>query len=92
MATATEAAQRSTEHVVQLLSLSGKQTQDTAVKAVERMQVAAESSTALMQGFQDVSREWFAMTQKRTQMNLEALSKLAQCRSIRRRCFGTMPS
>jgi len=82
MATATEAAQRSTDHVVQLFSLSGKQTQDTAVKVVDRMQVAAHSSTVLFHGFQEVSREWFAMTQKRTQMNVEALTGLAQCRSL----------
>ena len=82
MATATEAAQRSTDHVVQLFGLSGKQTQDTAVQVADRMQVAAQSSTALMRGFQEVSREWFVMTQKRTQMNLEAFTKLAQCRSL----------
>jgi phasin family protein len=82
LATATEAAQRSTDHVVQLFGLSGKQTQDTAAQAVDRMQVAAHASTALIRGFQEVSREWFGMTQKRTQLNLEALTGLAQCRSF----------
>lgn len=82
MTAATEAAQSSTNHVVHLFGLSGKQTQDTAAQAVDRMQVAAHSSTALIRGFQEVSREWFAMTHKRTQMNLEALTGLAQCRSF----------
>ncbi|HZA94004.1 MAG TPA: phasin family protein, partial [Gemmatimonadales bacterium] len=39
-------------------------------------------STVLARGVQDVSREWFELSQKRLQMNLDGLRSLAQCRSV----------
>jgi len=35
-----------------------------------------------MRGLQDVSREWFELSQKRLQTNLEGLNALARCRSM----------
>ena len=80
--TASEVAQRSTDHVVQLFGASGRQSQDAAGRAVEGLQAAAHSSTALVRGFQDVSRAWFEMSQNRLQMNVDALAALSRCRSI----------
>ena len=67
---------------VQLFSLSGKQTQEAAGKAAERMQAVAQSSTTLVRGFQEVSRAVFEMTQNRFQKNVEALTALSRCRSV----------
>ena len=36
----------------------------------------------VLAGVQDVSREWFELSQKRLQKNLDGLSSLAQCRSV----------
>src|SRR5215203_4612690 len=33
-------------------------------------------------GWQEVSREWLAMTQNRLQMNVEAITALSRCRSL----------
>src|SRR5215203_381522 len=82
LGTAAEVAQRSTDNVAQLFSLSGKQTQEAAGQAAERMQAVAQSSTALVRGFQEVSRAVFEMTQNRVQKNIEALTALSRCRSV----------
>jgi hypothetical protein len=82
LGTAAEVAQRSTDNVAQLFSLSGKQTQEAAGKAAERMQAVAQSSTTLVRGFQEVSRAVFEMTQNRFQKNVEALTALSRCRSV----------
>jgi hypothetical protein len=79
---AAEVAQRSTDNVAQLFSLSTKQTQEAAGQAAERMQAVAQSSTALVRGFQEVSRAVFEMTQDRFQRNVEALTALSRCRSV----------
>src|SRR4051794_3652477 len=80
--TAAEVAQRSTDHVVQLFSFSGKQTQQAATQATDGVQAVARSSAALVNGFQEVFRAWFEMTQSRFEQNLQGLTTLAGCRSI----------
>ena len=82
LGTASEIAQRSTDHVVELFSFSGKRTQDAAAQAAEGLQAVAQSSTALVRGFQEVSRACLAMTQNRLQMNVEALTAISRCRSL----------
>ena len=82
LGTASEIAQRSTEHVVQLFSASGKQTQEAAEEAAQRMQAVAHSSTALVRGLQEVSRAYFEMTQHRFQKNVEAFAAFSRCRSV----------
>jgi hypothetical protein len=79
---ASEVAQRSSDHVVQLFGVSSRQTQDAAGRAVDGLQAVAHSSTALVSGFQEVSRAWFEMTQNRFQRNVEALTALSRCRSV----------
>jgi len=82
IASATETAQRSTHNVAQLFSLSTKQSQEAASQAAERMRAVAQSSTAVVQGFQEVSRAWFEMRQNRFQKNVEAFTALSRCRSV----------
>src|SRR4051812_25333450 len=82
LGTASEIAQRSTDHVAQLFSFSGKQTQDAAGQAAEGLEAVAQSSTALLRGFQEVSRAVFEMTQNRFQKNVAAFTALSRCRSL----------
>jgi hypothetical protein len=79
---AFDIAHRSTDHIVQLVSGSGKQSQELAGQAAESFQSVTQSSTALVRGFQEVSRECFQMSQNRLQMNVEALTALSTCRSF----------
>jgi hypothetical protein len=48
----------------------------------DMMRAGTESAQAVAVGVQDLSREFFQMSQRRLQMNLDAFSKLAQCRSV----------
>jgi hypothetical protein len=80
--TASQVAQRSTDHVVQLFGVSGRQSQDAAERAVAGLQAAAQSSTALVRGVQEVTLAWFEMSQKRFQTNVDALTALSRCRSL----------
>jgi len=82
LGTASEVAQRSTAHVVELFSLSGRQAQDVGAHAAENVQAVAHSSAALVRGFQEVARAWFEMTQSRFEKNAEAFTELARCRTV----------
>jgi Phasin protein/Hemerythrin HHE cation binding domain len=82
LGTASEVAQRSTTHVVELFSLSGRQAQDVGAQAAEGVQAVAHSSAALVRGFQEVSRAWFEMTQSRFEKNVEGFTALARCRTV----------
>jgi len=79
---ASEIAERSTDHVVQLFSVSGQRTQEVAAQAAERVQAVAQSSAVLVRGLQEVSLAWLEMSQRRFEQNLEALTELARCRSV----------
>jgi len=48
----------------------------------EAVQTGLSTASELARGVQDVSREWFELSQKRLLKNLDGLSSLAQCRSV----------
>ena len=73
-------ARRSTDQSVQLLGRA--EAQELAGRVSESLRAVTETSTALVQGVQNVSREAFELSQKRLQTNLDGLSQLARCRSL----------
>ena len=48
----------------------------------KNIQAIAQTSSVLMRGFQDVSRDWVAMSRDCLQKNLEGLAVLGRCRSV----------
>ena len=76
----SDIARRSTDQSVQLLGRA--EAQDLAGQVSENLRAVAQSSTALVRGVQDVSREAFELSQKRLQTNLDGLNQLARCRSL----------
>ena len=67
------------------LQIFGRPEGDTlglSEEAANNLRAAAQSSTALARGFQDVSREVVDRSQKRLQRNLDGLQALARCRSM----------
>jgi phasin family protein len=76
----TDIARRSADQSVQFLGRADAQ--DIAGQVSENLRAMAQSSTALVRGVQDVSREAFELSQKRLQTNLDGLSQLARCRSL----------
>jgi hypothetical protein len=75
-------AQRSTDQYMQVLGLSGQQSQELAQQSSQNVQAIANTSTVLARGFQDVVREWLSFTKSRLDDNLDRLNALTTCRSI----------
>jgi phasin family protein len=82
LSTASELARLSTDRTMQLFSPRTADTQSLAEQSSQNLQAVAQAGTVLARGVQDVSREWFELSQKRLQMNLDGLRSLAQCRSV----------
>jgi hypothetical protein len=55
---------------------------DLAEQSARNVQAVSRASSALAKGAQDASRTWFDLTQKALRTNLEAMGRLANCRSL----------
>jgi phasin family protein len=75
LGTASELARLSTDRAIQLFSSRKGDAQSLGDETSRNLTVLARS-------VQDVSREWFELSQKRLQKNLDGLSSLARCRSV----------
>jgi hypothetical protein len=75
-------AHRSTDQFMQVLGLSGHQSQQLAQQSSQNIQAIADTSNVLARGFQDVVRQWLTFTQSRLDDNLDRLTALTTCRSI----------
>lgn len=78
----SELARRSTGQAMQIFARPGGEARGLAEQASDEIRSAAQPNAVLAQGLQDVSREWFELSQKRLQTNLEGLNALARCRSV----------
>jgi len=79
---ATEAAQRTTDQLIGFAGFSGQQAQGWAQQSSQAVEAMARATTVLSRGAQEISREWFTLSQERMQRNIEGLTALTQCRSI----------
>ncbi len=57
-------------------------TQRAAGVADDNARTFAEMSTVLASSFQEISREWWTLTQNRLKTNLELSNKLLSCRTV----------
>ena len=71
-------ARLSTEQAMQLF----RTPQGLGEQTSQNLRAVAQSGTVLARGVQEASREWFALSQKRLQKNIDGLSSLARCRSV----------
>jgi phasin family protein len=78
LSTASELARLSTDKMMQLVNARKGNARSLGDETSRNLQAVA----VLARGVQDVSREWFELSQKRLQKNLDGLSSLAQCRSV----------
>ena len=82
LSTASELARLSTDQAMQLFNTRKGDFRSLGDETSRNLQALAQSGTVLARGVQDVSREWFELSQKRLLKNLDGLSSLAQCRSV----------
>jgi phasin family protein len=78
LSTASELARLSTDQMMQLVNARKGNARSLGDETSRNLQAVA----VLARGAQDVSREWFELSQKRLHKNLDGLSSLAQCRSV----------
>jgi phasin family protein len=55
---------------------------ELAETSARNLKAVSEASTALARGVQDASKAWLELTQKTARTNIEALSQIAQARSL----------
>ncbi|ANY84279.1 hypothetical protein BB934_39340 (plasmid) [Microvirga ossetica] len=82
LSTASELARLSTDQAMQLFNTRKGDARSLGDETSRNLQALTQSGTVLARGVQDVSREWFELSQKRLLKNLDGLSSLAQCRSV----------
>jgi phasin family protein len=79
--TAVQGFQRVTEQFTQVLGFTGPRAEELARQSSENIEAVSQAGTVLARGFQEVSQEWFGFAQERLTKNIEALGRLAHCRS-----------
>ena len=79
---ASEGAQRFTDQVTQAYGITSEGREELTRQGAQSLEIMTQASTMLTRGVQDLSREWFSLTQERLQKNVEDLSVLARCQSL----------
>ena len=79
---AAEGAQRFTEQVTQIFTLSAGRGEELTRQSAQNLEAITEASTALTRGFEEVSREWLGLVQEGVRRNLDAFGALSRCRSM----------
>src|SRR5919205_951755 len=70
LSVATQAAERSVEQFTSIFGLSGEQAEETTQQSSRNIKAIAECNAVLVQGFQDISREWASLAQDQVRRNL----------------------
>ena len=79
---ASENTRRFTDQVTQAYGITGEGREELTRQGAQSLEMMTQASTMLTRGVQDLSREWFSLTQERLQKNLDDFGTLARCRSL----------
>jgi len=74
--------ERVTDQFTNVLGFSGPNAEELARQSTHNIDTISQASTVLVRGFQEVSQELVTLAQERLKKNTEALSRIAQCRSV----------
>ena len=80
--TATQTVQRINDQFTKALGFDGPQAEELARRSSQNLQAVSQANTVLARGFQDASHEWISLAQERATKNIDALNRLAGCRSV----------
>ena len=78
----SENTRRFTDQVTQAYGITGAGREELTRQGAQSLEMMTQASTMLTHGVQDLSREWFSLTQERLQKNLEDFGVLARCQSL----------
>ena len=73
---------RFTDQVTQAYGITGEGREELTRQGAQSLEMMTQAGTMLTRGVQDLSREWFSLTQERLQKNVEDFGVLARCQSI----------
>lgn len=73
---------RAADQFTQVLGFAGPQADEPAKRSSQNIEALSQASNILVKGAQEISREWFDVMQERMSKNLDALNRLAGCRSL----------
>ena len=73
---------RVTDQFTQVLGFAGPQADELARRSAQNIEAVSQASTVLTKGAQEISREWFDVMQDRLAKNIDAMNRLASCRSL----------
>jgi phasin family protein len=74
--------QRVTDQFTQALGVAGPQAEELARRTSQNIEAVSQASTVLTKGAQELSREWLDVMRERVAKNVEAMNRLAGCRSV----------
>ncbi len=74
--------QRVTDQVTQVLGFAGPQSEEISRRSTQNLQAVTQASTVLARGAQEVSQQLFGFVQGQLQRNLDAVNRIAGCRSV----------
>jgi len=74
--------QRVTDQFTHVLGFAGPEAEELARKSSQNIEAVSQASSVLAKGAQEISREWFDAMRARVAKNVEAMSRLAGCRSV----------
>lgn len=78
----SENTRRFTAQVTQAYGITGEGREELTRQGAQSLEMMTQASTMLTRGVQDLSREWFSLTQERLQKNLDDFGVLARCQSL----------
>jgi phasin family protein len=79
---ASASARRFTDQITQACGLTGEGREELTRQGSQNLEMVAQASAVLTRGVQDLSREWFSLTQEHLQKNLDDFGALTRCRSL----------
>ena len=71
-----------TDQFTQVLGFAGPQQMNWPGRSAQNIEAVSQASTVLTKGAQEISREWFDVMQDRLAKNIDAMNRLASCRSL----------
>jgi hypothetical protein len=80
--TASQQAREAADRFTRTLGFTGQDSERLARQSKQNLEAVTRCGTVLTQAFQDTSRNWFELSQKQWQRNLDGLNKLARAKSV----------
>jgi phasin family protein len=74
--------QQMTDRFSEMWGFSGPRAEEMTRRSSQNIEAVSQAGTMLTKGAQEVSRQWFDLIQDRLVKNLDAMNKLAGCRSL----------